>query len=131
LTFFTFSKYTMGDAMTEYIAILLSIGFALVLALAMLAMSIFFGPKRPSPVKLEPFECGMTQLTDPRGRFSVNFYLIAIIFVMFDVEIVYMYPWAITFKRLGLMGFVEMMIFIALLVIALVYAIKKGALEWD
>ncbi len=117
--------------MNSYIAILLGLGFVLVIALGMLAMAIFFGPKRLTPTKLEPFECGMTQITDPRGRFSIRFYLIAIIFVMFDIEIVYLYPWAITFKKLGLQGFVEMMIFISVLLIALAYAIKKGALEWD
>lgn len=117
--------------MNAYIAILLAGGFALVIALGMLAMAVFFGPKRPSQTKLEPFECGMTQITDPRGRFSIKFYLIAIIFVMFDVEIVYLYPWAVSFKKLGVQGFVEMMIFISLLLIALGYAIKKGALEWD
>ncbi len=117
--------------MNSYIAILLSAGFAMAIALGMLAMAIFFGPRRPTPVKLEPFECGMTQITDPRGRFSIKFYLVAIIFVMFDVEIIYLYPWAITFKKLGLQGFVEMMIFISLLLVALAYAIKKGALEWD
>lgn len=117
--------------MSGYIAILLSFGFVLLIALGMLAMSILFGPKRPTPTKLEPFECGMTQVTDPRGRFSIKFYLTAIIFVMFDVEIIYLYPWAIAFKKLGLQGFIEMMLFISLLLIALAYAIKKGALEWD
>jgi NADH-quinone oxidoreductase subunit A len=117
--------------MNEYIPIVLSFGFTLIIALGMLAMAIFFGPKKSSPVKQEPFECGMEQLTDPRGRFSIKFYLVAIIFVMFDVEIVYLYPWAVSFKKLGLQGFAEMVIFISLLLIALAYAIKKGALEWD
>lgn len=117
--------------MNDYIAILLSIGFVLVVGLSMLAMAVFFGPKRPTATKLEPFECGMTQLSDPRGRFSIKFYLVAIIFVMFDVEIVYLYPWAVTFRKLGLQGFIEMMLFISILLIALAYAVKKGALEWD
>lgn len=117
--------------MSGYIAILLSVGFTLVVVLGMLAMAVFFGPKRPTATKLDPFECGMTQLTDPRGRFPIKFYLVAIIFVMFDVEVVYLYPWAVTFRKLGLQGFIEMMLFISLLLIALAYAIKKGALEWD
>lgn len=117
--------------MAGYTAILLAFAFVMVVALSMLALAVFFGPKRPTPTKLEPFECGMTQMSDPRGRFSIKYYLVAIIFVMFDVEIIYLYPWAVSFKRLGMLGFVEMAIFISLLLIALAYAIKKGALEWD
>jgi len=115
----------------EFIAILLTIGFGGLIAVSMLAMAIFFGPKNATPTKLEPFECGVKPVSDPRGRFSVNFYLVAILFVMFDVEVVFLYPWAVTFRSLGIAGFVEMTLFIIILLLGLFYAIKRGVLAWD
>jgi NADH-quinone oxidoreductase subunit A len=89
------------------------------------------GPRRPSHVKAEPFECGNPASGPAWGRFSVKFYLTAILFIVFDVEVVFLYPWAIRFRELGTFGFVEMSIFVAILTLGLAYVWRKGALEWD
>ena len=117
--------------MRQYIAVLLTAGFGLAVAAGMLAFSVLFGPKKKTPVKLEPFECGMPPAMEPRGTARVNFYLVAILFVMFDIEIVFLYPWAVSFRELGRGAFFAMGGFLTVLFAGLVYAIKKGALEWD
>ena len=108
---------------------------ASLLAVTFVAISHLFGPKRPSPIKLGPYECGVDPRTSPRRRFSVRFYLIAILFLLFDIETVFLVPWAVIYKEgLTMWGaaiFWEMVVFIAVLAIALVYVWKKGALEWD
>jgi len=96
-----------------------------------LAVSALLGPRRPSAVKEQPFECGNVSSGPAWGRFSVKFYLTAILFIVFDVEVVFLYPWALQFRRLGVFGFVEMMIFLFVLTLGLVYVWRKGALEWD
>jgi NADH-quinone oxidoreductase subunit A len=88
-------------------------------------------PSRPDPSKLSPYECGCPPVGDAREQFSVRFYIVAMLFVLFDLEAVFMYPWAITFDHLGILGFVEMLIFIFILLVGYLYAWKKGALEWD
>ena len=88
------------------------------------------GPKHPNPVKDEPFECGETPFALPEGRLPVRFYLVAMLFVLFDVEIVFLFPWAVVYRSLGLFGFVEMLVFLFFLVLGFVYAWKKGALEF-
>jgi len=97
----------------------------------MSVFSILFGPKKITPVKQEPFECGMPPAMDSRGMARVNFYLVAILFVMFDIEIAFLYPWAVSFRELGGGAFYAMAAFLAVLLAGLVYAVKKGALEWD
>jgi NADH-quinone oxidoreductase subunit A len=97
----------------------------------MLAIGEFMGPRRITRVKLEPFECGSTPIGPQRERFSVKFYLIAMLFLIFDVEIVFLYPWAVIFRDLGLFGLIEMTLFIGILAAALAYVWKRGALEWD
>jgi NADH-quinone oxidoreductase subunit A len=97
----------------------------------MLAFSGILGPKKTSPVKNEPFECGVENVTPFSGNFSVKFYLIALLFLLFDIEIAFLFPWATIYRSLGLFGFIEMFIFLAVVVAGLVYAWKKGALEWD
>ncbi len=89
------------------------------------------GPKSPNPVKAEPFESGNPPRGDARIRFSVRFYLVAMLFLIFDLEVVFLYPWAILFRQLGLLGLIEMGIFLGILLIGFIYAWKKGALEWD
>ncbi len=89
------------------------------------------GPKKPTAIKAEPFESGMIPISSPRKRFSVKFYLVAILFIIFDIEAVFLYPWAILMRELGLLGFLEMVIFILILLGGLFYAWKKGGLEWD
>ena len=89
------------------------------------------GPKSPNPVKAEPFESGNPPRGDARIRFSVRFYLVAMLFLIFDLEVVFLYPWAILFRQLGLLGLIEMGIFLGILLIGFIYVWKKGALEWD
>jgi len=117
--------------MRQYLAVILTAGFGLAVAAGMTAFSILFGPQKKTPVKQEPFECGMPPAMESRGMARVNFYLVAILFVMFDIEIVFLYPWAVSFRELGAGAFVAMSGFLAVLLAGLIYAVKKGALEWD
>lgn len=117
--------------MNEYIAILMMIALAAATSIGILVATTLIGPKKRFPEKMEPFECGESQLVSPKLRFSVKFYLVALFFVIFDIEAVFLYPWAVLFKELGLFGFVEMMIFIAVLAVGLIYVWKRGALEWE
>ncbi len=117
--------------MNEYIAILMMIALAAATSIGILVATSLIGPKKSFPEKMEPFECGESQLVSPKLRFSVKFYLVALFFVIFDIEAVFLYPWAVLFKELGLFGFVEMMIFIAVLAVGLIYVWKRGALEWE
>ncbi len=89
------------------------------------------GPKKMTDAKAQPFESGIPDITPHRGPVSVRFYLIAMIFILFDIEVVFLYPWAILFRKLGVLGFVEALIFIGILGLGLIYAWKKGALEWE
>jgi len=115
----------------EYVAVLATLGFAALVPAIFLAASAFLGPRRPSAVKGQAFECGNPTSGPAWGRFSVKFYLTAILFIVFDVEVVFLYPWAILFRELGVFGFVQMMVFIGILTLGLVYVWRKGALEWD
>lgn len=117
--------------MRQYLGFLMTAGFALAVAAGMVILSILFGPKKKTAVKQESFECGMPPAMEPRGIAKVNFYLVAILFVMFDIEIVFLYPWAVSFRQLGPDAFYAMAGFLAVLFAGLVYAVKKGALEWD
>ncbi len=117
--------------MNEYIAILMMIALAAATSIGILVATSLIGPKKSFPEKMEPFECGESQLVSPKLRFSVKFYLVALFFVIFDIEAVFLYPWAVLFKELGVFGFVEMMIFIAVLAVGLIYVWKRGALEWE
>ena len=117
--------------MAVYVPLLLLFIVAMVLTVAFFVLAQAVGPKNPTPEKLTPFECGSESTG---GRFvkpSVKFYLTAILFVVFDIEVVLMYPWTLQFRSLGWTGLATMASFIALLVIALVYVWKKGALEWE
>jgi NADH-quinone oxidoreductase subunit A len=115
----------------SYLPILVLIAIALAFALGSVVMSRLVGQKKPSTVKLAPYECGMPPVGSARERVSVKFYIIAMLFIVFDIEAVFLYPWAVMFKRLGLFGFVEMGVFIAILLVGYVYVWKKGALEWE
>ncbi len=96
-----------------------------------LVLTTVLGPSLRFPEKQEPFECGERPMVSPYQRFSVKFYLVAVLFILFDVEVVFMFPWAVLFRELGWFGFVEMTLFIAVLGVGLAYAWMKGALEWD
>lgn len=105
--------------------------FAGVVVVSLLLIAQTVGPKRPSPVKAEPFESGNPPKGGARLRFPVKFYLVAMLFLIFDIEVVFLYPWAILFRRLGLFGLVEMGLFLLVLIIGFIYVWKKGALEWE
>ena len=115
--------------MEQYIPVLIALIFAGGLATLMVSASSLLGVKKHTPTKDEPFECGNPASGSAWGRFSVKFYLVAILFIVFDIEVVFLYPWAVVFRRLGLFGFVEMLVFVLILAVGLVYIIKKGALE--
>lgn len=115
----------------KYSPILIFIVLALGFGLVTLALSYFVQPKYPEAEKLSVYECGSEPFSDSRMPFPVRYYVIAMLFVIFDIEVIFLYPWAITFHDLGVIGLIEMMIFIGLFVVAYVYAWRKGALEWD
>ncbi len=100
-------------------------------AILILALSYLFGKRVPSRQKLSPYECGVDPIGDARGRFSVKFYLIAILFIIFDIEVVFLYPWAVIYRKLKLFGLIEMGIFLVILLVGYFYMIKKGALKWE
>ena len=114
-----------------YFPLLVIFALAAVIVLALLLVASKLGPKSTNPAKAEPFESGNPPKGDARIRFSVRFYLIAMLFLIFDLEVVFLYPWAIAFRQLGLFGLIEMAIFIVILLVGYIYAWKKGALEWE
>ncbi len=116
--------------LAEYLGVLIILAIALIIVGGLLGIHLMVGPHREFPEKLEPFECGETQIVSPRQRFSVKFYLVAILFVVFDVEAIYFYPWGATFREVGFPGLVAIGIFTVPLVVGLVYEWRKGALEW-
>ena len=119
------------DYLARYFPILLFIGIALAFGVVTLAVSYLVQPKYPEAEKLSPYECGSEPFSDARMPFPVRYYIFAMLFVIFDIEVIFLYPWAIVFGKIGLIGLIEMMIFIGLFVVAYVYAWRKGALEWD
>ena len=119
-----------------YLPIVVLVGIAAVFGLASVTLSSLIGQKKPSLVKLMPYECGNEPIGSARERFSVKFYLIAMLFILFDIEAVFLYPWAVIFKSfikagLGSFIFIEMLVFIAILFVGYIYIWKKGALEWE
>jgi NADH-quinone oxidoreductase subunit A len=115
----------------EYLPVLLFLFVSTGLGIALLVMGWLLGPKRPDAEKLSPYECGFEAFEDARMQFDVRYYLIAIQFIIFDLEIAFVFPWAVNFRNLGIVGLTEMGIFIGLLVLGFVYVWKKGALEWE
>ncbi len=116
--------------MLEYVSILILATLAAGVAFFMLFANTLFGPKRPNAVKAQPFECGVDPIALPAGRLPVHFYVVAMLFVVFDVEIVFLFPWAVLVRELGWFGLVEMGFFLLIVVAGFVYAWKQGALQW-
>jgi len=114
-----------------YFPLALVFGLALILGFTLVGLSALLGPRRPSKVKLAPFECGSDPIGDARDRFGVRFYVIALLFVVFDIEAVFIYPWAVQVRELGWTGYGTMAAFAATLVAGLAYVWKKGALDWE
>jgi NADH-quinone oxidoreductase subunit A len=117
--------------LAEYLPTLLFLIVAGGIGVALLVVGQVLGPRRPTVEKLSPYECGFAAFEDARMQFDVRYYLIAILFIVFDLEIAFVFPWALVFRDLGVFGLVEMGVFLALLVIGFVYVWKKGALEWE
>ncbi len=115
----------------DYLPILVLIVVAVGFAAAGLIFSALVGPRRPNPSKLAPYESGMPPFGSARRRISIKFYLTAVLFILFDIEIIFFYPWAVLFKQLGLFGLIEMGIFVVVLLVGYVYIWKKGGFDWD
>ena len=115
----------------EYFSIILFLFISGVLSAGFILINYIFSPKKPDPEKLSPYECGFEPFNDSRMQFDVRFYLVAILFIIFDLEIAFLFPWAISLGKIGLLGFISMMIFLAILTIGFIYEWKKGALDWE
>ena len=120
-----------NPALVDYFPIVLMLIVAIGFVALTMVVTHWLGPKRKTKVKLESFECGIESKGNARQAFPIKYFLVAILFVLFDVEVIFMYPWAVNFKEFGITGFVEMIVFIALLLVGFFYIIKKKALEWD
>lgn len=121
----------MNELLQEYLALAIFIGVALVIGLALLVAPFLVAYKQPDPEKLSAYECGFNAFDDARMKFDVRFYLIAILFIVFDLEVAFLFPWAVAFGELGTVGFWSMVVFLGVLTIGFAYEWRKGALEWD
>ena len=117
--------------LAEYFPILLFMLVGLAVGVAPLVLGKLLGPNRPDPEKLSPYECGFEAFEDARMKFDVRYYLVAILFILFDLEIAFLFPWAVVLREIGTFGFVAMILFLAILVVGFVYEWKKGALDWE
>jgi NADH-quinone oxidoreductase subunit A len=102
-----------------------------IVCVLLLSLSRFVGPRRPTPVKVTPFECGMEQLEKPGAQVPIKFSVVAMLFIIFDIEVAFLYPWAVVFRQLGLPGLVAVLAFLVILAVGFLYAWQRGALEWD
>ena len=121
----------MNPQLVDYLAIALMFIVALGFIATTMVLTHLLGPKRKSKTKLETFECGIEAKGNARMPFNIKYFIVAILFVLFDVEVIFMYPWAVNFKYFGIEGFIQMILFIGLLLVGFFYIIKKGALEWE
>lgn len=117
--------------LSNYIPVLIFIGVATGLGVVMLMLGSVLGPNNPDDEKLSPYECGFEAFEDSRMKFDVRYYLVAILFIIFDLEIAFLFPWAVVLDQIGSFGFLAMMLFLAILVVGFIYEWKKGALEWE
>ena len=121
----------LTDFLLNYLPIIIFLFVALGLSIGFIVLNFLFSPKNPDPEKLSAYECGFEAFGDSRMEFDVRFYLVAILFIIFDLEIAFLFPWAISLGNLGSLGFWSMMIFLFILTIGFIYEWKKGALDWD
>lgn len=121
----------MEALLAEYLPILIFLGLATGLAAVIVIASYILAPQRPESEKLDAYECGFDAFDDARGQFDVRFYLVAILFIIFDLEVAFLFPWAISLGGIGLFGFWSMVVFLGVLTIGFIYEWKKGALEWE
>jgi NADH-quinone oxidoreductase subunit A len=120
-----------AELLREYLPILLFLGLAIALSLVMVIASLVIARQRPDAEKLSAYECGFEAFDDARRKFDVRFYLVAILFIIFDLEVAFLFPWAVALGEIGMFGFWSMVIFLAVLTVGFVYEWKKGALEWE
>ena len=121
----------LTDFLRDYLSIIIFLFVALGLSVGFIVLNFLFSPKKPDPEKLSAYECGFEAFSDSRMEFDVRFYLVAILFIIFDLEIAFLFPWAVSLGSIGALGFWSMMIFLFVLTIGFVYEWKKGALDWD
>ena len=121
----------MDSYLIEYLPIAIFLAIAVALAGAFVIGSVLVGAQRPDPEKLSAYECGFEAFDDSRSRFDIRFYLVAILFIIFDLEVAFLFPWAVSLGKIGAFGFWSMMFFLTVLTVGFVYEWKKGALEWD
>ena len=121
----------LSDFLQDYLSIIIFLVLALGLCCAFVVVNFVLSPKKPDPEKLSAYECGFEPFEDSRMEFDVRFYLVAILFIIFDLEIAFLFPWAISLGNIGLLGFSSMMIFLFILTIGFIYEWKKGALDWE
>ena len=119
------------DFLNNYLTIIIFFGLALLLSIGFIFLNFVVAPKNPDPEKLSAYECGFEPFNDSRMEFDVRFYLVAILFIIFDLEIAFLFPWAISLGNIGGLGFISMMIFLFILTIGFIYEWKKGALDWE
>lgn len=115
----------------NYLPVLIFVVIALIAGTVMVSLGYFLGPRRPDSEKLSSYECGFESFEDARMKFDVRYYLVAILFIIFDLEIAFLFPWAVVLDKIGLFGFAAMAIFLGVLVVGFIYEWKKGALEWE
>ena len=120
-----------SEFLKDYLPIILFLIIAFVLSCAFIVINYALSPKNPDPEKLSAYECGLEPFDDSRMEFDVRFYLVAILFIIFDLEIAFLFPWAISLGKIGLLGFCSMMIFLFILTVGFIYELKKGALDWE
>ena len=121
----------METLLTQYMPLVIFIGVALVIGIGLLVVPFIVAYRNPDPEKLSPYECGFEAFEDSRMKFDVRYYLVAILFIVFDLEIAFLFPWAVVLDSIGTFGLVSMGIFLFILVVGFIYEWKKGALEWD
>ncbi len=121
----------MNAFLLQYLPIVMFLGIGALLGIAFILIPVVIAPKAPDPEKLSSYECGFNAFDDARMKFDVRYYLVAILFIIFDLEVAFLFPWAVAFGKLGAAGFWSMMVFLAVLTVGFAYEWKKGALEWD
>ena len=119
------------EFLTDYLSIIIFVFIALALSIGFVFINFAASPKNPDPEKLSAYECGFSPFSDSRIKFDVRFYLVAILFIIFDLEIAFLFPWAISLGKIGLFGYISMLVFLFILTIGFIYEWKKGALDWE
>ncbi|ABS15138.1 MULTISPECIES: NADH-quinone oxidoreductase subunit A [Brucella/Ochrobactrum group] len=121
----------MNELLSSYLPIVIFLGIAMVIGVALLVAPFLVAYRQPDPEKLSAYECGFNAFDDARMKFDIRFYLVSILFIIFDLEVAFLFPWAVSFGEIGWFGFASMMVFLGVLTIGFIYEWKKGALEWD